>query len=58
MSKKAKITAAVVGGVLLLAVGAFALFGRHSKVAESIKQQTAVLLKKEYIPNSERSEPW
>ena len=51
MSKKAKITAAVVGGVLLLAVGAFALFGRHSKVAESIKQQTAVLLKKEYIPN-------
>ena len=51
MSKRAKITAAVVGGVILLAVGAFAIFGRHSKVAESIKQQTAVLLKKEYIPN-------
>ena len=51
MSKRAKITAAVVGGVILLAVGAFAIFGRHSKVAESIKQQTAAILKKEYIPN-------
>ena len=51
MSKKAKITAAVFGGAILLAVGAFAIFGRHSRVMESIKQQTAVILKKEYIPN-------
>jgi len=53
MSKRAKITVAVVGGVLLLAVVLFAIFGRHSKVAESIKQQAAVLLKKEYIPNQD-----
>lgn len=50
---KAKRTAIVIGGAILLAVGAFAVFGRHSKVAESIKQQTAVLLKKEYIPNQQ-----
>ena len=50
-SKTAKRTAIIVGGVLLLAIAAFAIFGRHTKVAESIKQQTAVLLKKEYIPN-------
>ena len=41
----------MIGGVIALAVTLFAVFGRHSKVAESLKQQTAVLLKKEYIPN-------
>ena len=51
MTKTAKRTAAVISGVILLAVALFAIFGRHTKVAESIKQQTAVLLKKEYIPN-------
>ncbi len=51
MTKTAKRTAIIVGGVILLAIGLFAIFGRHTKVAESIKQQTAVLLKKEYIPN-------
>ena len=49
--KTAKRTAIIVGGVILLAVASFAIFGRHSKVAESIKQQTAAILKKEYIPN-------
>lgn len=49
--KTAKRTAIIIGGVILLAVGAFAIFGRHSKVVESIKQQTAAILKKEYIPN-------
>ncbi|MBR4135452.1 MAG: hypothetical protein IKU03_03460 [Bacteroidales bacterium] len=51
MTKTAKRTAFVIGGVIALAVTLFAVFGRHSKVAESLKQQTAVLLKKEYIPN-------
>ena len=41
----------VVGGVVLLAVGLFAIFGRHTKLVESVRQQTAVILKKEYIPN-------
>ena len=50
MTRTAKRTAIVIGGILL-AIGVFVLFGRHTKVAESIKQQTAVLLKKEYIPN-------
>jgi len=49
--KRSVRAAIIVGGVILLAVAAFAIFGRHSKVAESIKQQTAVLLKKEYVPN-------
>ncbi|MBO7492648.1 MAG: hypothetical protein J6T87_00715 [Bacteroidales bacterium] len=51
MTRTAKRTAVIIGGVVLLAVAMFAIFGRHTKVAESIKQQTAVLLKKEYIPN-------
>ena len=51
MTRTAKRTVVVIGGVVLLAVAMFAIFGRHTKVAESIKQQTAVLLKKEYIPN-------
>ena len=51
MTRTAKRTAVVIGGVILLVVSLFAIFGRHTKVAESIKQQTAVLLKKEYIPN-------
>lgn len=51
MTRTAKRTVVVIGGLVLLAVAMFAIFGRHTKVAESIKQQTAVLLKKEYIPN-------
>ncbi len=47
----AKRTVVVVGGVFLLAVVLFAIFGRHTKLAESVRQQTAVILKKEYIPN-------
>ncbi len=37
----------LLGGVLLFT------FGRHSRVVEGIKQQTAVLMKKEYIPNQD-----
>ena len=44
-------TVILFGGVVLLAVGLFAIFGRHTKLAESVRQQTAVILKKEYIPN-------
>ena len=51
MTHTAKRTAFIIGATILLAIGLFALFGRHTNVAESIKQQTAVLLKKEYIPN-------
>lgn len=47
----AKRTVVVVGGVFLLAVVLFAIFGRHTKLAESVRQQTSVILKKEYIPN-------
>lgn len=47
-TKKAAIT---LGAVFIAAIAAFAIFGKHTKVAESIKQQTAVLLKKEYIPD-------
>lgn len=38
-------------GILLLAIAIFSLTGRHSKVVETIKQQSASLLHKEYIPN-------
>ena len=51
MTKTTKRTAFIVGGTILLAIVLFALFGRHTKVAESIRQQTAVILKKEYIPD-------
>ncbi len=51
MTKTAKRTAATCGIALVLAIAAFAIFGRHTKVAESIKQQTAAFLKKEYIPD-------
>ena len=50
-NKTAKRTAIIVSGVILLAVGLFAIFGRHTKLAESVRQQTAVILKKEYIPD-------
>jgi len=51
MTKTAKRTVIAIVGAILLVIGMFAIFGRHTKVAESIKQQTAVLLKKEYIPD-------
>ena len=51
MTKTAKKTAIIIGGAILLAVGLFAIFGRHTKLAESVRQQTAVILKKEYIPD-------
>lgn len=51
MTTRAKRTAWGIGLAILLAVGAFAIFGRHTRIAESVKQQTAVLLKKEYIPD-------
>lgn len=50
-NKRTKRTTIIVSGVLLLAVGLFAIFGRHTKLAESVRQQTAVILKKEYIPD-------
>lgn len=49
----AKRAAIVISGVILLAVGLFAIFGKHTKLAESVRQQTAVILKKEYIPNQD-----
>lgn len=38
-------------GILLLAIAIFSIAGRHSKVIESIKHQSANILHKEYIPN-------
>ncbi len=49
--RKSISTAIIIGGVIIFAVAAFAIFGRHTKLAESVRQQTAVILKKEYIPN-------
>ena len=49
--KKVKKVAIIICGAILLAVGLFAIFGRHTKLAESVRQQTAVILKKEYIPD-------
>ena len=52
-NKRTKKTAIILLGATLLAVGLFAIFGRHTKLAESVRQQTAVILKKEYIPNQD-----
>ena len=41
----------ILGTTLLLGAAAFAIWGRHTPVAESIKQQTAAILKREYIPD-------
>ena len=49
--RKVKKVAIIICGAILLAVGLFAIFGRHTKLAESVRQQTAVILKKEYIPD-------
>ena len=49
--KRNKHTAIILLGAFLLAAGLFAIFGRHTKLAESVRHQTAVILKKEYIPN-------
>jgi hypothetical protein len=53
MTKTSKRTAIIALGTILLAIGLFAIFGRHTKLAESVRQQTAVILKKEYIPNQD-----
>ena len=50
-NKRTKRTTIIILGAFLLAAGLFAIFGRHTKLAESVRQQTAVILKKEYIPN-------
>ena len=50
-SSKVKKVAIIICGAIFLAVGLFAIFGRHTKLAESVRQQTAVILKKEYIPD-------
>ena len=50
-NKTAKRAVIIVIGVIIFAVGLFAVLGRHTKLAESVRQQTAVILKKEYIPN-------
>ena len=50
-SSKVKKVAIIICGAILLAVGLFAIFGRHTKLVESVRQQTAVILKKEYIPD-------
>lgn len=41
----------ICAGAVLLAVVCVFTFGRHSKMVEGIKQQTATMLKKEYIPD-------
>lgn len=41
----------IAGGIILVSLVCFLTFGRHSKVMENIKQQTASLMKKEYIPD-------
>lgn len=51
MAASAKKTALICVAALLLAAVAFAIFGRHTKMAEGIKQQTAHILRKEYIPD-------
>ena len=51
MTSAVRKTVLILGAAALAVIAAFALFGRHTRVAESIKQQTAVLLKKEYIPD-------
>ncbi len=50
-NKRIKRTTIIILGAFLLAAGLFAIFGRHTKLAESVRHQTAVILKKEYIPN-------
>ena len=50
---RTKRTAIIVFGAILLVVGLFAIFGRHTKLVESVRQQTASILKKEYIPNQD-----
>lgn len=39
------------GGVILASLISILTFGSHSKMVENIKQQTATLMKKEFIPN-------
>lgn len=51
MKKSTKTIIGISGGVILLALLSFFTFGRHSKVVEGLKQQTASLMKKEYIPD-------
>lgn len=51
MKHKAKYILAAVAGALMLSLVLLFTLGRHSKVAESIKQQTATLMKREYIPD-------
>ena len=49
-SRGRNITFAVVGVILALAVCLFT-FGKHTKVVEGIKKQTASIMKREYIPD-------
>lgn len=44
--KSTKTIIGISGGVILLALLSFFTFGRHSKVVEGLKQQTASLMKK------------
>ena len=49
-SRGRNIILAVAGALIALAVCMFT-FGKHTKVVEGIKKQTATLMKKEYIPD-------
>lgn len=51
MKNSTKKIIAISAGLVLLAACCLLTFGRHSKVVEGIKQQTASLMKKEYIPD-------
>lgn len=51
MKKSTTKITAIIGGAVLLGIFCLLTFGRHSKVVEGLKQQTATLMKKEYIPD-------
>lgn len=51
MKNSTKKQIAISAGAVLLVMCCIFTFGRHSKMVEGIKQQTASLMKKEYIPD-------
>ena len=51
MTSRSRKSALIIAAALVAAMAVITIFGRHTKVAESIKQQTAAILKKEYIPD-------
>ncbi len=51
MKKKTKRVLWIAGSTILVVLAGFLTFGRHTRVVENLKQQTALLMKKEYIPD-------